>query len=207
MNVSTLATDIRAQRLTQFEALCVDLITSLTQEEPNRHLDYGCGDGRHTCILEEHLKHTHVLGYDINPASANSARRRAGLDFVAGDRSVLLPYVMQGLFDTSTCMFVLHESEDPLADLKVMKNITRNGIWIIEHDIQGITLEEFSQLFGSGPERVERDRLGLEEAYHLHTRRGLNEYVRMADRAELTTHQTWRTDHYCMMKCTRQQDT
>lgn len=99
-------------------------------------LDVACGPGILACALARRVRH--VTGIDLTPAMLEQARRTqaeqgiVNMSWDMGDATAL-PYP-DGHFDIVSCRFTFHHLADPLAALKEMVRVCREGGRIVVAD-------------------------------------------------------------------------
>lgn len=104
----------------------------LAHLEPHmKILDIGCGPGTITADLATYVPEGHVTGLDmvddVLPGAQKLAASRGitNIDFVTGDANALA--YEDGAFDVVFCHQVLQHVRDPVAVLKEMKRVCRQG--------------------------------------------------------------------------------
>lgn len=132
-------------------------ISGLLPDGETSLLDIGCGDGAVASLLMETKPHIQVTGIDI------LARDQAMIPVRLFDgRSI--PFE-SGAFDFSMLVDVLHHSEDPLLLLKEAVRVSRNGVIIKDHLLQGIFARQTLKFMDDTHNR----RFGVSLPYHYWT--------------------------------------
>jgi SAM-dependent methyltransferase len=93
-----------------------------------RVLDVGCGTGAITAEIASRTR-GRVVGLDIEPSLLSVTPARPRLEFVLGDGH-RLPFA-DGAFDLAATHFVLLWLTDPVAALREMARVTRQGGWVL----------------------------------------------------------------------------
>jgi len=132
-------------------------LARLLPEGESSLLDVGCGDGAVASLLMETRPHIQVTGIDI------LARDQAMIPVRLFDgRSI--PFD-SGAFDFSMLVDVLHHSEDPLHLLNEAIRVSRTGVLIKDHLLQGIFARQTLKFMDDTHNR----RFGVSLPYHYWT--------------------------------------
>jgi ubiquinone/menaquinone biosynthesis C-methylase UbiE len=181
------------------------LIAQLQEAGTRFHLDYGCGRGGFAKSVKGDIPEAYVAGYDPDESVIALATKPYGPQAhpkvrFTSDLRAALP---EGgnLFTSVSVAFVLHDTERPEAELAKIRNIMQPGglLWVMEHNLPGIDLDEFQRRFSRPEETAELRRYGNDwEALHrAHTRYGAADIERLVAGAGFHTTNKWRDSNYC----------
>jgi SAM-dependent methyltransferase len=97
------------------------------RERPGRVLDFGCGDGATSPVLQETLQAETVLGTDISPKSIELARKNFASRAIS--YTALKEFCPSGLQDLAYCNGVFHHIpvEERLQNLSLVHSALRDG--------------------------------------------------------------------------------
>jgi trans-aconitate methyltransferase len=154
-------------------------VRKIEQYVSDFHLDFGCGNGWFTNYLASRYEDIRIIGYDI-PESLDYAKRlfkKIGMPHT--DSLTQLSSIAP--FDSATLTFVLHETDDPV--LERVHGLLREGsyVCILDYELRGKDEQEFRNLFTAELEQEEINRLGIDEAYRIHTSKGIDECVNLGE--------------------------
>lgn len=117
------------------------IINDLPLQATDYVLDVACGDGVYSAWLAERVTRGQVVGVDLSPAYLDVAQRHAQergvaerISFRRGDIA-RLPFP-DDTFDLAWCAHSLYSLPDPLAALREMRRVVRNGgtVVVLEND-------------------------------------------------------------------------
>lgn len=151
----------------------------------SKFLDYGCGDGMFTRFLtylhgENSDIPVKVVGYDPKPENINLAIKRNysfdNIRFTSDNELVGAQY------DAAWSLFVLHHDKEKESLEEIFSSIKKGGhLMVLDYDIKGVSKDKFRKLFKKDRELHEITDHGLEGAYSLHTRLGLEDCINDAE--------------------------
>ena len=140
------------------------------------HLDFGCGEGQFTRYMANMLPWVSFVGYDISEESIGKARKYQSSNLI------FISSLNGDIFDSVSCSFVLHETNAEKAFGEVNNVLKKDGIlMVLDYNLTKITQEEFCRKFGCQREQREIQRMGVEQAYRLHTERGIDDFINLAE--------------------------
>jgi len=157
------------------------LLQSVRQHIGRRHLDFGCGKGLITSWLASRHPSTEIIAYDPNRTDIEFARNSWRVNNVKYTHEA--PEVGEG-FDSASLTFVLHEmgAEQALSEV-LPKMLPEGRLILVDYDIKGVPKDQFARMFILDSEREELQKIGMESAYKMHTRAGLEDYAQSAQAA------------------------
>jgi 2-polyprenyl-3-methyl-5-hydroxy-6-metoxy-1,4-benzoquinol methylase len=131
-----------------------ELDTRLRAEPPARVADVGCGAGWSSIAIAKAYPKVTVHGLDIDAASIKEATRNAGSSGVADRvkfevRDAADPG-LAGLFDVVTAFETIHDMSNPVAVLRAMRALLRDGGFVVVAD------EKVAEEFTAPGDEVER---------------------------------------------------
>jgi 2-polyprenyl-3-methyl-5-hydroxy-6-metoxy-1,4-benzoquinol methylase len=131
-----------------------ELDTRLRAEPPARVADVGCGTGWSSIAIARAYPKVTVHGLDIDAASIKQAKRNAGSSGVADRvkfevRDAADPG-LAGSFDVVTAFETIHDMSNPVAVLRAMRGLLRDGGFVVISD------EKVAEEFSAPGDEIER---------------------------------------------------
>jgi 2-polyprenyl-3-methyl-5-hydroxy-6-metoxy-1,4-benzoquinol methylase len=148
-------------------------------------LDFGCGDGIFTNCLNDISPFSDIVGYDHCERVVKNAllRKVNGNMTFSSSREILIPEK----YDSVVSTFVSHENDSDIF-LDMYDVLKKDGsLCVLDYNLKGVGREEFSRIFASDIEVAEIESMGFNEAWRIHTAKGLDECVMDAERVGFET--------------------
>ena len=140
------------------------------------HLDFGCGDGKFTSYMANMLPEVSFVGYDTSNELIEGARKSQSSNLM------FISSLNGDIYDSASCSFVLHETDAEKAFREVNSVLKKDGIlMVLDYNLTKVTQEEFCRKFGCQREQREIQRLGIERAYRIHTKTGIDDFIKLAE--------------------------
>ena len=141
-------------------------------------LEFGCGESSSPFVSARYFPDAQVTAYDTDKTKIDRMINKQ----IVRDLE-LVRYTSQKpveLFDAVFAFSILHHNPEQLID-EALGFLSENGyIAIIDYDMKNISQNEFFQRWGHvDVEYQEKQSLGTEKAYQMHTSLGLEDYLNL----------------------------
>ena len=161
----------------------VSWVKLLRELKIKSHLDFGCGDGHFTHYMSLSLPEVNFLGYDASEDLVLKARRK-----YENDNLGFISYLNGDLFDSASCCFVIHETETREVLDSISGVLREKGLlMVLDYNMINIGVQEFNERFCCQRELQEIQRIGFEQAYRIHTAKGIDDFIDLAENSGFQT--------------------
>lgn len=151
---------------------------TLQQENTQKHLDYGCGDGYLTKYLARKLPNTKITGYDINKKEIGNKLKTENIPN-AEKLTTSLEKIPDQNYDSATINCVLHHNLNDQILQNTHQKLKQDGQLIITD--YNIKPENFKEKFNTQKEKQEIRQLGFNKAKEIHTKYTPQDYIQKAE--------------------------